>query len=341
MARMIELIRDGAVSKIPIGLDVSGVRLDFQPRVRPDGERVVSALISDDHEGIADVLTWARARKAKGLIRIDEREVDAAVAARTVPAVTSAPGDAAAPRSPLARAVMNGWLPEDLAGSGLNGDAGLAGGRGAYSGLTLAEMASSRVPPGWAERRMVAWPWECTDFEPRSANWQAPTMPKKTGTLQMVVQVFGLEAVGRSRAVAERAPAATPSDEASASVPSSAPAPAVRASSEATIPTADTTADSDAGAGAGSTATPSLSSEFTESVLKLAGSENAEARAAGELLLREQASITAEIATVVLKVKPNADGALPVSKIRAQLTRAGLTHPPDPVLQALSLLLRS
>lgn len=72
-------------------------------------------------------------------------------------------------------AASRGWRAEDIAGTGLGGDAGAAGGRSVASGLTLAELTLTRPPIDWPELAARGRPpWESTNWIPPHPTWIAP-----------------------------------------------------------------------------------------------------------------------------------------------------------------------
>lgn len=319
-----EIIRVG-----PLARDTSSLKigehywLHFELRTRESGEVVSSALIPENDPNIGAVN--AHVAKFPSRYRVERSTVPVDEAARVVAGAGGARQQVQelltpAPRSLLQQAVDNGWLAEDLAGAGIGGEAGEAGGRGAFSGLTLAEMADSPAPPRWEAARQTRWPWELPNFTLRAANWTPPSLGRKSGTLQFHIQVFGI---------------APPSaDEAASPLAAPAPGPGADAAPQG-VPQRDPASGS--GEVADEVADAALVKAFIARVMARQDADPATARA----LLNAQSQFTAPVIRALMAVKPNRAGATPVAKLATALKQAGLPVLPDPTLQAFLSLPRS
>lgn len=321
-----EIIRVG-----PLARDTSSLKigehywLRFELRTRASGEVVSSALIpeNDPHIGAVN----AHVAKFPTRYRVEFSTVPVDEAARVVAGAGAAGHQvqellAPAPRSLLQQAVDNGWLAEDLAGAGIGGEVGEAGGRGAFSGLTLAEMADSPAPPRWEAARQTRWPWELPNFTLRAANWTPPRLGRKSGSLQLHVQVFGI------------APPSADEPAPTLAAPAPGPGPGADAAPQG-VPQRDPAGGS--GEVVDEVADAALIKAFVARIMARQDADPATAHA----LLNAQSQFTAPVIRTLMAVKPNRAGAIPVAKLATALKQAGLSVLPDPTLQAFLSLPRS
>lgn len=180
---------------LPATTNVAGVDLTFLRAWRV-GVLCAVAELPDDHPKAGDVLNkLAMMPRQFQLVREDERGQVVIEGGRPLPAAvvvdarpnvsTSVAPPVASPPVPawashedpilasmLVAAHRNGWERSDLDGTCLGGDPGL--GRSNTSALTLAEMALTARPVGWAPG---VFPWEVEGWRPPALGWTPP----KTG----------------------------------------------------------------------------------------------------------------------------------------------------------------
>lgn len=157
---------------------VLGTELVFRARVL-DEQEVVAAALPDDDPNAERVARQLYKAGGYQVIRGDESSFTDQWVQKE--AVVTEPAPAAPPGAPLeVSALLAGWRPLDLIGTGQQGDPGPAGGTSPQSGLTLAQMALCKAPEAWKESAATTYPWDHADWTPPGIGpFTPPDMPSK------------------------------------------------------------------------------------------------------------------------------------------------------------------